>query len=241
MNLYPQSLIDDMLAKGHQIIFTDGGMGFMADKDGNIMGGDPVTGAIVGGSVISGATSMFGSKAEEDAYNKGIAAQEQQYQQSRNDIAPWMTAGQENINALNAKMNSGYFDAPYQFQEDPGYQFRLSEGEKGINRMAAARGDFFSGRGAKELNRYNQDYASNEYGKGYARYRGELNDTYNHMMGISDAGQRATQYIGNLGAGTANAMQQGYQGAGKARSGGYTGVGNAMTQGLTNYGTYKGW
>src|SRR6187399_1520151 len=48
---------------------------------------------------------------------------------------------------------------------DPGYQFRLSEGQKGIERSAAGRGGLFSGQAGKELERYAQGFASNEFDK----------------------------------------------------------------------------
>ena len=55
------------------------------------------------------------------------------------------------------------------FVKDPGYEFRMAEGEKGINRALAARGGFDSGSALKALNRFNQDFASNEFGNAYNR------------------------------------------------------------------------
>lgn len=49
------------------------------------------------------------------------------------------------------------------FQADPGYQFRQEQGEQAINRAAAARGGRLSGRTLKELGRFNQGLASQEY------------------------------------------------------------------------------
>lgn len=53
--------------------------------------------------------------------------------------------------------------------QDPGYQFRLEEGQKAIDRASAASGRFGGGRTAKELMRFGQGLASQEYGAAYGR------------------------------------------------------------------------
>jgi len=52
---------------------------------------------------------------------------------------------------------------------DPSYQFRLNEGQRAVERGAAARGGALSGGAHKELARYAQNYASTEYQNIYAR------------------------------------------------------------------------
>jgi hypothetical protein len=59
--------------------------------------------------------------------------------------------------------------------QDPGYQFRLSEGQKALERSGAARGVTNTGGNMKGLLDYGQQAASQEYGKVYDR---NLN-TYN--------------------------------------------------------------
>lgn len=68
------------------------------------------------------------------------------------------------------------FDAgdPFSFtgkdlENEPGYQFGLSQGELGIGRGQAARGNFLSGAAMKELNRFNQDYAGTKFNEGFNR------------------------------------------------------------------------
>jgi len=48
-------------------------------------------------------------------------------------------------------------------QNDPGYQFRLQQGEKALQASAAARGNLLTGDTAKAIQGYGQDYASNEF------------------------------------------------------------------------------
>jgi hypothetical protein len=56
------------------------------------------------------------------------------------------------------------------FVTDPGYNFRLTEGQQAIDRSAAARGGTQSGAALKAATRYGQDMGSQEYGKAYDRY-----------------------------------------------------------------------
>jgi hypothetical protein len=50
------------------------------------------------------------------------------------------------------------------FEADPGFQFRLQQGEEAINRANAARGGRAGGRALKELSEFNQGLASQAFG-----------------------------------------------------------------------------
>jgi hypothetical protein len=55
---------------------------------------------------------------------------------------------------------------------DPGYAFRMSEGQKALEASAAARGGLFSGATGKALTDYSQNLASQEYDKAWNRALG---------------------------------------------------------------------
>lgn len=89
------------------------------------------------------------------------------------------------------------FDAPEFVQPDadavlnsPGYQFRLNQGQQGIERSAAARGLLRTGGTLKDIGEYNQNFASNEYSNEFNRalqtfatnYQG-LKDEYAPLYG----------------------------------------------------------
>jgi len=61
-------------------------------------------------------------------------------------------------------------------QNDPGYMARMQMGQQALERSAASQGSLLSGGFQKSLNRYAQDYASNEY-------QGAYNRSYNNYMG----------------------------------------------------------
>lgn len=92
------------------------------------------------------------------------------------------------------------------FVKDPGYDFRMSEGEKGINRAMAARGGYDSGTALKSLNRFNQDYASNEFSNAFNRDAANKQSIYQMLSGQSGQGLSAAQTQGNMALGAATQM-----------------------------------
>lgn len=77
------------------------------------------------------------------------------------------------------------------FEADPGYQFRLNEGSRAIERSAIGRGQLNSGRAAKALTRFNQDFASNEYQRAFDRFNQDRDQAFGKYMGLANLGQRA--------------------------------------------------
>jgi hypothetical protein len=162
------------------------------------------------------------------------------FQQQQELMSPFRDAG---INAL-GRIQSGLapggefaqqFTAD-QFAADPGYAFRLSEGQKALERQAAARGGLISGSALKAATRFGQDMGSQEFQNAFNRFYAEreaqldpLFKLYSGGMGTSSeiagfAGTRGANVANFMGAGTlgaAEAQARGILGAGEARSTGY--------------------
>lgn len=90
------------------------------------------------------------------------------------------------------------------FVKDPGYNFRLSEGEKGVDRALAARGGRESGAALKAIAKYNQDFSSNEFQAAYNRDALDKNRTYSFLSGQSAQGLGAAQGNNALAANVAS-------------------------------------
>ena len=84
--------------------------------------------------------------------------------------AVFQQAGQYKPNTFQAKDFEMKDFTAKDFQVDPGYAFRQEEGERAIDRGAAAAGRFNSGRVLKDLTRFNSGLASQEYGNAYDRF-----------------------------------------------------------------------
>ena len=172
---------------------------------------------------------------QEDLGRESLDFQKYQYEQGREDIAPWMEAGKGALAQLLAGLESGRFDpSNYQFQQDPGYQFRLAEGEKALSNAASARGGRFGGRSMKDMLRYNQDYASNEYNTGYNRNAMSLSDLYNKYAGISGTGQTTSMGGAQLGQQFGSNYGAGLENIGNVQAAGIMGARNARSQAAQN-------
>jgi len=118
------------------------------------------------------------------------------------------------------------------FQADPGYAFRMSEGMKALERSAAARGGLLSGATLKGAERFGQDLASSEYQNAYNRFNANRTARMNPLQAFLGQGQTATnvmsQAAGQAGQGIANA----YGNMGQAQASGYVGQANAFNQGV---------
>ena len=206
-------------------------------------GFDDIIGAIAGpliGGIFGSEAANTAADAQVASGNASNATQLAMYEQNRADMAPWRTAGVNALNTLTGRMpdlNRRFSMAD--FQQDPGYGFRLSEGIKGIDRSAAARGLLQSGGTLKGVNRFAQDYASNEYGNAYNRYNQDNSTEFNRLAALSGIGQTATQQVGNYGMSTAQNVGATQVGMGNARASGYVGGANAINsavgQGFNNY------
>jgi len=115
------------------------------------------------------------------------------------------------------------------FEVDPGYGFRLAEGNKALERSAAARGMMLSGSMLKGAQRFGQDMASNEYQNAYNRFQTNRSSRLNPLMGLAGAGQGATNVLSGAAGQLGTQLGENAMGAGNARASGYIGSANAYT------------
>jgi hypothetical protein len=106
------------------------------------------------------------------------------------------------------------------FQETPGYQFVLDEGLRARDKMASSRGRYFSGGTGRELERYAQGVASQEYDNYFRRLMDQVTGGNSATQITTQAGDNATRSaIGSL-TGGADELGSAIVGAGSARGSG---------------------
>jgi hypothetical protein len=216
----------------------------------------------VGSAVIGGVVASNSSKnavnAQMDATREANATQlqaqreaqdfqQKQLDQARIDNEPWRTQGAAALNKLAGMRDFSGAD----LASEPGYQFGLSEGMRGLTNSAAARGGLLSGAALKASTRYAQDYAGTKYGEAFGR--DAINK--NRLASLAGIGQTAAgtmtqaglQTGANVGAGmlaTGARIGDNALGAGNARASGYLANGNALTgalnQGVSAWNQYHG-
>ena len=197
-----------------------------------------VAGAVVAGSVIS--SSASGKAADTQAASADRSA-DLQYRQFRESVAlqePWRKAGEQALNKLIPLTDYKPFSYD-EFTKDPGYAFRLSEGQKALDRQAAARGGLISGGALKAAQRYGQEMGSQEYTNAFNRYQTERAARLQPLQSLAGVGQTTAQQIGQAGQQMASNVGEAYQGAANARASGYVGQANALNQGIGTYLNYS--
>lgn len=114
---------------------------------------------------------------------------------------PWRQAGVGALNQLTAGLSEGgRYATPFSqtnWQQSPGYQFRLSEGLKALDRQAAARGGLISGAALKAAQGYGQNLASDEYQNAFNRYYNERNNMLAPLQSLAGIGQTSVNTLGN--------------------------------------------
>jgi hypothetical protein len=192
-------------------------------------------GAGIAGSLISSGAANRASKRQAAAAGDANALQYKMFQEQRADQEPWRKAGVDALSGLgNADFQRDFSAAD--MQKDPGYEFRMAEGQKALERSAAARGGLNSGAQMKALSRYGQDFASNEYTNTYNRFNADRDRRFGRLSSIAGVGQTANNQVAQAGQNYAN--QAGANSMGAANAAGAAGIASANAWGgaLSNVG-----
>jgi hypothetical protein len=244
---------------------------FAARRHLDIFGIGSAAGAIGGAAIQAGATETA-AQDQLQAAQAAIAEQKSEFGTTQANEAPWISAGTGALSQLTAGTAPGgslvtpdseTFQQPAPFvsptldnTNDPGYAFRLQQGEQALARGATASGGAFSGGTLKALQRYGQDYASNEYNNVYNRaltnYSTNFNDaltgyqtrfntyntnqgnTYNRLASLSGLGQTAVGQLNAAGTATAGNISNLLTQQGNASSAAALGIGGALNSGIQN-------
>jgi hypothetical protein len=178
-----------------------------------------------------------------DAANAAASQNLQEAQKARAAASPWTSSGTSAVGKITNLLGLGtltqqgnnqgiYWVDPTDakgaqqramadFQTDPGYQFRMDEGVKAIDRSAASRGLLRSGAQVKAISDYGQGTASQEYGNYFDR-----------LLKVSGMGGESTAAANNTSAGLTNSAGGYMTAGGAARGSGYAQGANALASGI---------
>jgi hypothetical protein len=118
------------------------------------------------------------------------------------------------------------------FQADPGYAFRLAEGQKALDRQAASRGGLISGGALRAATRYGQEMGSQEFTNAYNRYQTNRANQLNPLQSMAGMGQTTASQLGQAGQNYATGAGEALTSGAAARASGYVGQANALTGAL---------
>jgi hypothetical protein len=208
-------------------------------------------GAIAGSSILGANAAKDAAETQANAQKDANKLLYDMYQQQRTDLQPFVTAGTGAQNQLLTYLglpggaqgaNFGKYARDFNQNDmvtDPGYAFRLSEGQKALDRQAAARGGLISGGALKAATRYGQDMGSQEYGNAFNRYQTNRQNQLSPLFSLMGSGQASAA---GQAAAAGNYGTQGAAGLtniGAANAAGTVGATNALTAGLGSYLNYS--
>jgi hypothetical protein len=214
-------------------------------------------------SALSGVIAQQGAQAggnmAASAANRAAQMQQEEATRARAALSPWVAAGGGAIGKVTnllglgtLKTDGGNYNtygldpagaketqqqALADFETSPGYQFRMDEGSKALDRSAASRGLLRSGAQQKAITAFGQGIASEEYG-----------NYMDNLLAVSGLGGQAASSGNNTAANlTGNAADNIFRG-GVARGSAYSAGANALASGISKgvenaAGVigYKGW
>ena len=190
------------------------------------------------------------AQAEANRYAADI--QYKMFQEQKELQKPWYDVGTRALPKLEAQAGAmpAAFTGKVTLGQDPGYAFRLAEGQKALERSAAARGGLISGSALKAAQRYGQEMGSQEYMNAFTRYLREREAQLQPLQSLAGVGQTTAQTmagqagsyganVGNLASATGASSANALMAAGNARASSYGGMAQAAGQGLQ--GLYQNW
>jgi hypothetical protein len=220
------------------------GIGFLVGGPAGLAVGASLGGAVdeaTGGGAAGAAkeaAQISNAAAERDLalrtrmYEEGVARQQPFYQAGVNALPEYVSGIREG-----GELVRGF--TPADFTTDPGYAFRLAEGQKALDRQAAARGGLISGGALRAAQRYGQEMGSQEFGNAYNRFRETQGLRRNALAGVAGYGPTAASSInaagqsyatgaGNIMSGQGETSANALLAAQQARSSSYGQLGSAL-------------
>lgn len=234
-----------------------GGLGFVVGGPPGAMVGASIGGGIDAAQAAGDAASTQAqaatqsSEAQLQAARESLALQKEMYEKQVALQEPYRQAGLTGQNRLMKMLGlggnagaEGYGKyskdfSMQDFQQDPGYSFRLSEGLKGLDRQAAARGGLISGGALKAATQYGQEMGSQEYQNAFNRYQTNRTNQLQPLGNLMASGQSAASNQGSAAGaygssggatmtGAGQAAGQGIYNAGQATAAGQLGSANSL-------------
>jgi hypothetical protein len=199
-------------------------------------------------SLLGGAASAYGANSaantQSDAANRALALQREIYDSQKALQEPYRAAGltaqNRMLDYLGLSANAGQADygkyardfGMSDFQQDPGYAFRLAEGEKALKRRQSVGGNLFSSQALRNAQEYGQGMASQEFNNAYNRYQTNRANQLQPLGNLMSSGQSAASNVGSAAGQYGTAGGNLIQSGGQATAAGQMGVGNTINNAI---------
>lgn len=213
-------------------------------------------GAIIGavGAVASGVIGSSASKGAADsqanAAQQASAAELGMFNQTQQNLAPWLGAGQNGLIGLERLLNIGPGSQggpsspilamlglgpggtgqinPSTFQGSPGYQYQLQQGMNAVTNANAPGSGGLGGNALRALQSTGQGLANQNWNQYLGNASGAFNSLVGNVANLSAGGQNAAANLGGIATTVGGQIGSNAIGAGNALAAGQIGSANAL-------------
>lgn len=191
------------------------------------------------GFVVAGAATVIGGALQANAGEKGAnaqrraadaatAEQRRQYDQTRQDLMPWLQQGGWALDQQRNFLNGDWSG----FQNSPDYRWAVNQGTQALDRGATAQGNLWGGGADADRIALGQGLAT--------QYAGNY---YNRLAGLSGTGQTTANQLGGFGQQYGQQYGQNQMNSAQAQASSYANTanawGNVAQQGASLFGQYQ--
>ena len=208
-----------------------------------------VTVAVVGGGATLASGYMQGQAAKDAANTVAGGARyaadinKQMFDITNANLAPYREAGTTTLKDLLARtpeLTKAYTAEDFNQGIDPGYQFRLAQGQKALENQYNRGGGLVSGNVMQGMQDYTQGQASQEFANAFGRNATTQTNIFNRLKSIADMGLGAAGTTANAATSAGESMGSaaiaGSQAQGAGQIGQAKAYGNTLS-GMANYAT----
>lgn len=202
--------------------------------------------AIVGSAVVGAGASVAGASMQAKSTKKASDVQERMFDQTREDLLPYNTAGQDATKQLSnrlVELTSPIVMDQETLEKTPGYQFNLTQGLKSVQNSAAARGLGSSGAAFKGAASYATGLADSTYQNQFNNANTNQTNAFNRLMGVAGLGESAAAQTGAYATQTGQSIGNNMIQGGNAQAAGINGAAASFNNGVGNmlqYNALKG-
>jgi hypothetical protein len=206
-------------------------------------------GSIAGGAIgAAGAESAASQQA--GAEEQALAFQQQMWNTTQTNEAPFVQGGQQAQSQLNYLMGEGTpgqggtagssaaggfgsLETPFNASNfkslSPAYNFQAQQGAQGTLNMDASAQGAESGAALKDLQSYNQNFANTSFNNAFNQYQTQQNNVFGRLNSLATLGQGAASNQATGASSFANSIGNTQAGIGAAQAAGTVGAANALS------------
>lgn len=201
--------------------------------------GSSLAGGFIGSNAAQNAAAAqqaAGQKAintVDNGANASLSALGNTWLQTQSNVNPYLQTGTAALGNLPSSVlpANGSVSAEQIMALDPGFDFRLQQGQQALERAEAAGGSVGSGGAMKAAARYGQQFAAGEFSQAFNRYLAGNQQRFGQEMSLAGLGQSANQQLIAAGTNYADETSQVNMNAARESSDLQTGIGNAQASG----------